>query len=80
MELVENKEENLNALVVDITNRIRTKVRRTLRKSYRDVIGQSDLKAIEKALFRYYDEKFDDGFSIDLSDDDMSELDEIFGR
>jgi len=78
MELEEGN--NVQPLAIEITNRIRTKVRRTLRKSYRKFIKQSDLKAIEKALFQYYDEEFDDGFGIDLSEDDMAELDEIFDQ
>jgi len=69
---------NVESLAIEVTNRIRTKVRRTLRKSYRKFIKQSDLKAIEKAIFQHYDEDLDDEFGIDLSEDDLSELDGIF--
>ncbi|MCM1526690.1 MAG: hypothetical protein NC091_05530 [Bacteroides sp.] len=80
MELVEDNKARQLELGKEITNKIRTKVRRTLRKSYRKFMKKSDLKAIEKALFQFYDEEFDDGFGIDFSEDDMSELDEIFGN
>ena len=72
------KSDNVESLAIEITNRIRTKVRRSLRKSYRKNMKQSDLKAIEKVLFQNYDGNFDDGFMLDLSDDDMAELDRIF--
>lgn len=78
MELEEGN--NVKLLAMEVTNKIRTKVRRTLKKSYRKFMKQSDLKAIEKALFQYYDDNFDAGFGIDLSKDGMSELDEIFGN
>lgn len=76
MELKESN--NVESLAIEITNKIRTKVRRSLRKSYRKIIKQSDLKAIENVLFQYCDDNFDDGFGIELPDDDMAELDEIF--
>lgn len=76
MELEESN--NVESLAVEITNRIRTKVRCSLRKSYRKNIKQSDIKAIEKVLFQYCDDNFDDGYMINLSDADIAELDEIF--
>lgn len=84
MELEEGGKEYLDTLALDITNRIRTKVRKSLMKSYRRPMKQSDLKAIEKALFQHYDEnfvdKFLDEFEKDLPEDDALELDEIFGN
>lgn len=84
MEIEAGDKEYLDALALDVTNQIRTKVRKSLKKSYRKCIKQSDLLAIEKTLFQYYDENFVDEFlgefEIDISDDDTSELDEIFGN
>ena len=75
MELEESDQESL---ALDITNRIRTKVRNSLRKSYRKFMKQSDIKAIEKALFQHYDDKFDDGF-LYLIEDDISDIEQTFG-
>ena len=38
----------------------------------------SDIEAVEKALFQYYDDKFDDGF-LYLTEDDISDIEQIFG-
>ena len=69
---------DINALALEITNRIRTKVRKSLRKSYRKFMKQSDIKAVEKALFQHCDDKFDDGF-LYLTEDDISDIEQIFG-
>ena len=39
---------------------------------------QSDIEAVEKALFQYYDDEFDDGF-LYLTKDDISDIEQIFG-
>ena len=78
MELEEGDKRYLAALALDITNRIRTKVRRLLRKSYRKFMKQSDIEAIERVLFQYYDDKFNDGF-LYLTEDDISDIEQIFG-
>lgn len=78
MELFEYDATKRRELGLEITNKIRTKVRRTLRKAYRKFMKESDLQAIEKALFQYYDERFVDEFVADISNDDAAELDEIF--
>ena len=78
MELEEGGKEYIATLALDITNRIRTKVRKSLKKSYRKFMKQSDIEAIEKALFQYYDDKFDDGF-LYLTEDDISDIEQIFG-
>ena len=77
MELKEGDKEYLDTLARDITNKIRRKVRRSLRKSYRKFMKQSDIEAIEKVLFQYYDDKFDDGF-LYLTEDDISDIEQIF--
>lgn len=69
---------DVDSLALEITNRIRTKVRRSLRKTYRKYMKQSDIEAIEKALFQHYDDNFDDGF-LYVTDDDMADIIEIFG-
>lgn len=69
---------DMDALALDITNRIRTKVRRTLRKNYRKFMKQSDIEAIEKALFQHYDANFEDDF-LYLTEDDISDIEQIFG-
>lgn len=71
MELEESDQESL---ALDITNRIRTKVRNSLRKSYRKFMKQSDIKAIEKALFQHYDDKF-----LYLTEGNISDIEQIFG-
>ena len=78
MELEEGNKEYINTLALDITNRIRTKARKSLRKSYRKFLKQSDIEAVEKALFQYYDDEFDDGF-LYLTKDDISDIEQIFG-
>lgn len=78
MELEEGGKGYIDTLALDITNRIRTKVRKSLRKSYRKFMKKSDIEAIEKALFQYYDDKFDDGF-LYLTEDDISDIEQIFG-
>ena len=69
---------DIDSLALDISNRIRTKVRRSLRKSYKKFMKQSDIEAIEKALFQHYDKEFDDGF-LYLTEDDISDIEQIFG-
>lgn len=78
MELEEGDKEYTDSLALDITNRIRTKARRSLRKSYRKFMKQSDIEAIERVLFQHYDNNFDDGF-LHLTDDDISDIEQIFG-
>ncbi len=78
MELEEGGKEHIATLTLDITNRVRNKVRKSLRKSYRKFMKHSDIEAVEKALFQYYDDKFDDGF-LYLTEDDISDIEQIFG-
>ncbi len=78
MELEEGGKEYIDTLALDITNRIRIKVRKSLRKSYRKFMKQSDIEAIEKALFQHYDDKFDDEF-LYLTKDDIPDIEQIFG-
>ena len=78
MELEEGDKGYTDSLALDITNRIRTKARKSMRKSYRKFMKQSDIEAVEKALFQYYDDKFDDGF-LYLTEDDISDIEQIFG-
>ena len=78
MELEEGGKEHVATLTLDITNRVRNKVRKSLRKSYRKFMKHSDIEAVEKALFQYYDDKFDDGF-LYLTEDDISDIEQIFG-
>lgn len=78
MELEQRDKGYIDTLALDITNRIRTKVRRSLRKSYRKFMKQSDIEAIERVLFQYYDDKFSDGF-LYLTEDDISDIEQIFG-
>lgn len=49
---------DIDALAMDVTNRIRGKVRKLLRKNYRKFVKQSDMISIEKALFQHYDENY----------------------
>lgn len=77
MELEEVNKEYIDTLALDITNKIRTKVRKSLRKSYRKFMKKSDIEAIEKALFQYYDDKFDDGF-LYLTENNISNIKYIF--
>ena len=69
---------DIDALALEITNRVRTKVIRTLRKSYRKFMKQADIEAIEKALFQHYDADFNDGF-LYLTEDDISDIEQILG-
>ncbi len=78
MELEEGDKEYSDMLALDITNRIRAKARKSVRKSYRKFMKQSDMEAIEKALFQHYDDRFDGGF-LYLTEDDISEIEQIFG-
>lgn len=78
MELEERDKGYTDALAMEITKRIRTKARKSLRKSYRKFMKQSDIEAIEKALFQHYDDKFDDGF-LYLTENDISDIEQIFG-
>ncbi len=78
MELEVGDKGYIDTLAIDITNRIRTKVRKSLRKNYRRFIKQSDIEAIEKVLFQHYDDKFDDGF-LYLKENDISDIEKIFG-
>lgn len=78
MELEEGGKGYIDALALDITNRIRTKARKSLRKIYRKFMKQSDIEAIERVLFQYYDDKFDDGF-LYLTENDISDIEQIFG-
>lgn len=79
MELKGSDKKYLDTLALDITNRIRTKVRELLKKSYRKFMKQSDLKAIEKALFRHYDDEFADKL-LYLTEDDISDIEQVFGE
>ena len=78
MELEEGNKEYINTLALDITNRIRTKARKSLRKSYRKFMKQSDIEAVEKALFQYYDDELDDGY-LYLTKEYISEIGQNFG-
>ena len=78
MELEEGDKGYTDTLALDITNKIRTKARKSMRKSYRKFMKQSDIEAIEKALFQHYDDKFEDGF-LYLTEDDKSDIEQIFG-
>ncbi len=64
---------------LDITNKIRTKVRKSLMKSYRKPMELSDLKAIEKALFQQYYDKIDEDIILLADNDDASDIEQIFG-
>lgn len=76
---MELEESDPDCLALDITNRIRTKVRKSLMKSYRKPIEQSDLQAIEKALFQKYYDKIDEDIILLADNDDASDIEQIFG-
>lgn len=75
---MELEESDPDCLALDITNRIRTKVRKSLMKGYRKPIKQADLRAIEKALFQQYYDKIDEDIIL-LADNDISDIEQIFG-
>ena len=76
---MELEESDKDCLALDITNRIRTKVRKSLMKSYRKPMKLSDLKAIEKALFQQYYDKIDEDIILLADNDDASDIERIFG-
>ena len=76
---MELEESDKDCLALDITNRIRTKVRKSLMKSYRKPVELSDLKAIEKALFQQYYDKIDEDIILLADNDDASDIEQIFG-
>ena len=76
---MELEESDPDCLALDITNRIRTKVRKSLMKSYRKPLKLSDLKAIEKALFQQYYDKIDEDIILLADNDDASDIEQIFG-
>lgn len=76
---MELEESDPDCLALDITNRIRTKVRKSLMKSYRKPVKLSDLKAIEKALFQQYYDKIDEDIILLADNDDISDIEQIFG-
>ena len=76
---MELEESDQDCLALDITNRIRTKVRKSLMKSHRKPMEQSDLKAIEKALFQQYYDKIDEDIILLADNDDASDIEQIFG-
>lgn len=76
---MELEESDKDCLALDITNRIRTKVRKSLMKSYRKPMELSDLKAIEKALFQQYYDKIDEDIILLADNDDISDIEHIFG-
>ncbi len=76
---MELEESDQDCLALDITNRIRTKVRKSLVKSYRKPVELSDLKAIEKALFQQYYDKIDEDIILLADNNDASDIEQIFG-
>lgn len=76
---MELEESDKDCLALDITNRIRTKVRKSLMKSYRKPMELSDLQAIEKALFQQYYDKIDEDIILLADNDDASDIEQIFG-
>jgi hypothetical protein len=76
---MELEESDQDCLALDITNRIRTKVRKSLMKSYRKPMELSDLQAIEKALFKQYYDKIDEDIILLADNDDASDIEQIFG-
>ena len=77
---MEFEESDQDCLALDITNKIRTKVRKSLMKSYRKPMKQSDLKAIEKALFQQYYDEIDEDILLLADNDDASDIEQIFGE
>lgn len=76
---MELEESDQDCLALDITNRIRAKVRKSLMKSYRKPMELSDLQAIEKALFQQYYDKIDEDIILLADNDDASDIEQIFG-
>ncbi len=76
---MELEESDHDCLALDITNRIRTKVRKSLMKGYRKPMELSDLKSIEKALFQQYYDKIDEDIILLADNDDASDIEQIFG-
>ena len=76
---MELEESDPDCLALDITNKIRTKVRKSLMKSYRKPMELSDLKAIEKALFQQYYDKIDEDIILLADNDDPPNIEQIFG-
>ena len=76
---MELEESDPDCLALDITNKIRTIVRKSLMKSYRKPMELSDLKAIEKALFQQYYDKIDEDIILLADNDDASDIEQIFG-
>lgn len=76
---MELKESDTNCLTLDITNKIRTKVRKSLMKNYRVSIKQADLQAIEKALFQHYYDIIDEDITLLADNDDISDIEALFG-
>ena len=77
---MELEESDPDCLALDITNKIRTKVRKSLMKSYRKPMELSDLKAIEKALFQQYYDKIDEDIILLADNDDVSDIEALFGE
>ena len=76
---MELEESDPDCLALDITNRIRTKVRKSLMKSYRKPMKRADLQAIEKALFQQYYDEIDEDIILLADNDDASDIEQIFG-
>ncbi len=77
---MELEESDPDCLALDITNRIRTKVRKSLMKSYRKPMKPADLQAIEKALFQQYYDKIDEDIILLADNDDVSDIEALFGE
>ena len=77
---MELEESDPECLALDITNKIRTKVRKSLMKSYRKPMKRADLQAIEKALFQQYYDKIDEDIILLADNDDVSDIEALFGE
>ena len=77
---MELEESDPECLALDITNRIRTKVRKSLMRSYRKPMKRADLQAIEKALFQQYYDKIDEDIILLADNDDVSDIEALFGE
>ena len=77
---MELEESDPECLALDITNKIRTKVRKSLMKSYRKPMKRADLQAIEKALFQQYYDKIDKDIILLADNDDVSDIEALFGE
>ena len=75
---MELEESDQDCLALDITNRIRAKVRKSLMKSYRVPIKQADLQRIEKALFKQYYDKMDEDIILLADNEDIEDMEELF--